>query len=121
MDVSALKSNLTAVMPLLQLNRDAAYAEWMDGSLARGAFEHIQSRLDTAHIVMGKEDVEAISAFKACSMLTIDIRSAVADVNTEVARKSLDTWIQCFRDAGFTESHTIFGTPVLPAIPVHSI
>jgi hypothetical protein len=115
MDVSALKANLAAVMPLLQLNRDAAYTEWMDGSLARGAYEHVQSRFDTAHAVMNKENVDAISAFKACSMLTIDIRSAVADVNTESARQSQDAWINCYREAGFTEAHTIFGTPVLPA------
>jgi hypothetical protein len=115
MDVSALKANLAAVIPLLHLNRDAAYAEWMDGSLARGAYEHVQSRFDTAHVVMGTEDIDAISAFKACSMLTIDIRSAVNDVNTDLARQSLDAWINCYRDAGFTESHTVFRTPVLPA------
>ncbi len=113
MNIQALKSEIGKVMPLLVANRDAAYQEWMDGSLPRGAFEHVQSRIDTAHAVLVRDDIDPLASYRACAFVTIDIRSAVEDVKTSDASEALDAWIKCYRAAGFTGTNPIFNVPAL--------
>lgn len=114
MNIQALQANLNAVMPLLVANRNAAYHEWMDGSLARGAYEYVQSRFDTAYAVQTRSDIDSVTAYKACALLTIDIRSAVNDSPSEGAKQQMSDWLECYRTAGFTASHPLFDVPTLP-------
>jgi len=116
-DIKALKTELNKVLPLLVANRDAAYNEWMDGSLARGAFEYVQFRLDSAHAILAREDLAPLVAFNAGAMLTIDLRTAIKDANTPEAKEALASWLGCFQEAGFTHINPVFDIPALSMSP----
>lgn len=115
MDLQKLKASLANAMHLLEANRAAAYAEWMDGSLPRGAFEYVNSRLSFAQSVMAGDCTDPLKAFNGCALVTIDIRSAVDDAKSESAYNVLSDWLACYSDAGFTGSHIYFKTPIIPS------
>lgn len=112
MNIDLLKEQIKSVMPLLIANRDSAYKEWMNGDIARGAFEHIQGRIDTACIVIERNDLDPEQAYKACALITIDLRCAIEDNPTEQSK--MDSWLEFFRNAGFIECHKIFNFPIKP-------
>lgn len=115
MNLATLKTSLAGVMPLLDANLAAAHAEYMEGSIAAGAFGFVRTRHETAAAVLAREDIPEETAFKACSLLAIDLRSAVKDAADPVAADaSVQAWWQCYRDAGFTEVHKHFDFPIRP-------
>lgn len=115
MDIQSLKLNLATVMPLLTANLAAAHKEYMEGTLAAGAFGYVRSRHETASAVLSRDDIKAEDAYKACALLVIDLRCGVDEAaNQPEAQAQLESWWQCYRDAGFTAVHPIFNAPILP-------
>ena len=114
MELSALKQQLSTALPLLIANRNLAYQEYIEGSLAHGAFNYVQSRLDTASAVLESEDIPADRAYKACAMVVIDLRSAVRDKDD--GKATIDAWLECYADAGYTGIHKFFNIPVIPEV-----
>ena len=61
---------------------------------------------------MQRDDLNIEQAFKVCSMLTIDLCSAIDDDKKEINK--LDSWIKFYEDSGFTEKHPFFNIPIQP-------
>lgn len=80
MNIQSLKQSLTDVMPILDANLEAALEEWMAGDIPRGTFEYVRSRHLTAQAVVARDDIMPEDAFKACSLLAIDLRSGIKRV-----------------------------------------
>lgn len=115
MDIQSLKTSLTNVLPILDANLAAAYKEYMDGAIPRGAFEYVRSRHETALAAIARDDIPADDAYKACALLAIDLRDGVKEVADQAeAEAQVEVWWQCYREAGFTEVHTLFDAPIRP-------
>lgn len=115
MNLQSLKTSLTNVLPILDANLALVYKEFMDGDIARGAFEYVRSRHEIAIMVIADENIPADVAYKSCAMLAIDLRCGVKEVaNKEESEAQVQAWWQCYRDAGFTHEHKFLGSPILP-------
>lgn len=115
MDLNALKTVLTAAMPILDVNLDAANKEYMDGKLSAGAFQIVLGRHTVAYQVLTSEDIAADTAYAACALVAIDLRTGVADMpDTPAAQRVLDSWWACYRNAGYTATNQLFNVPSLP-------
>lgn len=75
MDIQALKLSLTSVMPILDVNLEAAHQEYMKGDLPVGAFHYVRSRHEAALVVLARDDLKAEAAYMACALLAIDLHS----------------------------------------------
>ncbi|CAI9912151.1 hypothetical protein EFK68_03805 [Pseudomonas aeruginosa] len=116
MDIQTLKRNLANAMPILDANLAAAHREYMAGDIPAGAYHHVLSRHGTACEVLSRDDIAAEEAFKACALISIDLRRGTKDFaggDTSV----VDAWWQCYRDAGFTADNPLYNTPMLPSGP----
>lgn len=115
MDIQALKNCLSGVMPILNNNLAEAYTEYMAGDIAAGAYGYVRSRHGTAAAVLASTEVPAEKAYQACALLAIDLRTGVASMADPIeAQAQVDTWWQCYREAGFTEVHPLFESPMQP-------
>jgi hypothetical protein len=112
MDVLALKEQIRDLLPMLVANREAADAEWRKGTLLRADLRHIQHRLEAAQATLEDDAIAPEHAYLVCATVTIDIRSAVR--KGLVTREQLDSWIECYRRAGFSALHKQFNFPVRP-------
>ena len=74
MDIQTLKRNLANAMPILDANLAAAHREYMAGDIPAGAYHHVLSRHGTACEVLSRDDIAAEEAFKACALISIDLR-----------------------------------------------
>ena len=115
MDIKNLKAALTGVMPILDANLSLAHSEYMDASLAAGAYGVVCSRHETALAVLSRTDLQAEQAYKACAALAIDLSSGVRSMPDAVkAQEQVENWWQCYRAAGFTEVNKFFDIPIMP-------
>lgn len=115
MNLQSLKSHLQAVMPILDGNLAAAYREYMDGTLAAGAYRHVLSRHEIALAVISDDTIHPETAYKGCALLAIDLRSGVEVMaDKDEAKRLVNEWWQCYRGAGFTEINQYFEAPQQP-------
>lgn len=115
MNLQALKTNLAAVMPLLNANLEAAHAEYLAGDLAAGAYSYVCSRHSVAQSIVAKDDVPPEIAYQACALLAIDLRTGVKDAQDKAdAQAKVDAWWECYREAGYTEINPFYDSPMLP-------
>lgn len=109
--MQALKKQLRTAMPYLEKNCGLAYQEWMKGELSRGAFETVNSRMLIAAEVIERTDLRLADALRACAIITIDVRSVV-----EEDSPVLTSWLEFWREVGYTEMHPILDFPVPPKV-----
>lgn len=115
MGIESLKMCLKDVMVILDANIEAARAEWMAGTLSQGAFGYVRTRHALAHEVLDRTNIAPETAFHACAMLAIDLRSGAELVPAELdAAAKIEAWWQCYRDQGFTEVNGFFDSPCRP-------
>jgi hypothetical protein len=115
MELQALKASLNRVLPILNANLSAAYNEYMDCTIAAGAYGYVRSRHETALAVISREDIDPEQAYKACAAVTMDISSGIALMDDATdAEEKLNDWWKCYREAGFTDIHPFFKIPVQP-------
>ena len=115
MNVQALKTQLTLVMPILDANLAAAYKEYMAGDLSAGAYGYVRARHEQAHLVLASNDPNALAAYESCALLAIDLHSGINEMaDKKHAIQHVEDWWQCYRDAGFTHIHKHFDSPTLP-------
>ena len=118
-ELQPLRERVKSIMPILNANLSAAHDEWMSGKIARGAFEYCLSRHATALELLSGENFDIETAYRACAPLTIDIRSGLKDTNDNgKTEEVMAAWIECFRNAGFTEMHRLYNIPIRPVEPV---
>jgi hypothetical protein len=116
----ALQTRVAAVLPLLEANVGAAYREWMDGTLARGAYEYCLHRSAVASAIAGSplDELVVEAAFLAGAPLFIDLHSAMKDVPSERQpgeQAKVDALHSLYIAQGFTEMHPHLKIPVLPS------
>lgn len=115
MNFAVLKDHLRQVMPILDANLSAAYREYMDGKIPNGAYQHVLSRHGIAITVIGDDSIHPEVAYKGCALLAIDLRSGLDEMaDKDTAKRLIDGWWQCYRDAGFNEIHALFKFPQQP-------
>jgi len=108
-------------MPLLTANVSAAHAEYMDGRLAHGAYNYCLSRQAQVLAVLAADEarVTVTAALKVCSMMFLDLRTAVKDlseVEKPSAQAKVDELLTFYKEQGFTETNPVFD---IPAMPIH--
>lgn len=118
MNTSNLVSALKSVMPILDKNFELATTEFYKGELANGALHYIHERhLLASSVIADVSKFDALKVWNACAMLTIDLRAGVEDMpDSASAKKTLESWWQTFREAGFTEVNQFFDIPATPVI-----
>lgn len=119
-NLSKLQAHVTALMPVLNANLSAAYAEWMSGKIARGAYEYCLSRHATAAALTGPlpAEVTADAAFAAGAQLFLDLRTGLKDIpeaERAPAQTEIDAMLALYREQGFTETSFGMRVPRKPA------
>lgn len=116
MELKKLQLCISNVMPILNVNLEAAAQEYKRGEIAAGAFHYVRTRHENALHTVSNNDLNPESAYKSCALLAIDLESGM-DESIAIcpnAKKLIEAWWQCYRDAGFTAVHDFFETPMLP-------
>lgn len=119
-NLTQLQAHLSAVLPLLSANLSAAYTEWTNGDLPRGAYEYCRARHATALALIHATslDVPVDAAFAAGAPLFLDLRTALKDVpenERPSARAGVDALHALYRAQGFTDTCNVLRVPCKPA------
>jgi len=117
--ITQLQARVTDILPLLDANLKAAYNEWMNGKISRGAYEYCLSRHGSAISMIGRNPIELNEdiVFKIGATFFIDLRSAIKDVpavEMERAQKKIDDLLSFYVKSGFTETNKFLEIPALP-------
>lgn len=111
--LAPVRALVAEAMPVLNANLAAAHQEYMDGAIAKGAFDYVLGRYATAARILSTDDLSFEDALQACARLTMDVRSGCSDA----ARPDLlNRWVDFLREAGFTDDHPLFGWPMRPGL-----
>ena len=119
--ITKLQALVTSVLPLLEANLCSAHREWMEGKIARGAYEYCLQRNSVAIAITGRSaaELDVEGAFQAGATLVIDLGGAVADLplgQRETAQAKVDELRSFFVEQGFTAVHPWLKIPVRPAL-----
>ena len=119
--VSALQKLIKSILPLLDHNLSLAHSEYMNGQIAKGAFDYVLQRSGTASILAEHKRIAniapAMSAFAPCF---IDLRAGLKEYSGD-RRDTYETCIEelstFYSENGFTKKHGLFDFPA----PDHSV
>lgn len=113
MELEKLIIAIKGVLPILDSNMRNAYKEYMQGAIPAGAYSYVHDRHFLAHSIVNGQPLDADTAYKACALLAVDIRTGRADAleNNQWQQAELQWW-DCFRQAGFTAINKHFNCPM---------
>jgi hypothetical protein len=76
---------LSTLTPALDTNLHLAYQEWMDSKIAKGAYEYVRSRNETAHILVAKGcEITYKERLQYIAPLFIDLGCVAKDLSGDV-------------------------------------
>lgn len=118
MDIEKLRSVILEVKPYLDNNLNISHQQFLCNELTEQEFNYIKLRYETALIILQNKTIEAEEAYKSARLITIDLRNYIFSIvnkeEKEQALIKLNIWLDCFKEAGFTETDTVFNVPSLP-------
>lgn len=115
MELQPLIDIVDKLLPALRINLDQAYKEWMDGKIAKGAFEYVRVRtLNAEALHEHRLKIEQLPeyCYRMLAINTIDIRCAVRD--GYCGQELFDEWLELYKSVGFTDTHRLFDFPIQP-------
>jgi hypothetical protein len=116
-DLQTLKERIKSIEPLLERNLATVGQMYNNNSAGVGLYLATLSRREYVRDFLRGEDLPILQAFQVGAMLTLDLRTALRNADaTDVPgiQAQLDSWIEFYREAGFTEMHPQLNFPVPP-------